>query len=309
MSPSLQPYFAVLRAWLSALTLVLGVAALGYSAVPAAAEGDELVEVLSRVGAYVGRYFARAGAVMSRETVTRQPLGHDLTPEGHGRRLEYDLRVEWEPSVDGTPVAGRMLRTLLRVDGRAPKPGDDGECTDPATDVPEPLSMFLPARQGDYRFTLRGTGNVNGRRARILDYREVARGEPEIAWKESCVSVNLPGRGTGRAWVDPASGEVLRLDEFVGGPVEIEVPKAQLRPGLERYMVFERSNVSIRYKPVTFHEPEETLLMPASIDTLAEWRHSGTLRYRITQTFTNYRRFVTGGRLVVEEAPGGAVRN
>lgn len=309
MSPPIQPYFAVLRAWLSVLALALGATTAGYSAVPNSGASDELVAVLARVGGYAERYFARAGAVMSRETVMRQPLGHDLTPDGHGRRLEYDLRVEWEPSVDGTPVAGRMLRTLLRVDGRPPKPGDDGECTDPETEAPEPLSMFLPVRQSDFRFTLAGTGKVNGRRVRLLDYREVKQGAPEIAWKESCVSVNLPGRGAGRAWVDPASGEVLRLDEFVGGPVEIEVPKAQLRPGLDRYMVFERSNVSIRYKPVTFHDPEETLLMPASIDTLAEWRHSGTLRYRITQTFTNYRRFVTGGRLVVDGAPEGALRD
>jgi hypothetical protein len=56
--------------------------------------------------------------------------------------------------------------------------------------------------------------------------------------------------------------------------------------------------MSIRYKPVAFADPDETLLLPASIDSVTVIRNSGVPRLRTTQTFANYRRYVTGGRLV-----------
>jgi hypothetical protein len=49
---------------------------------------------------------------------------------------------------------------------------------------------------------------------------------------------------------------------------------------------------------VTFHDPEETLLMPANIVTVTVVRNAGVPRMRTTQTFSNYRRFVTDVRLL-----------
>jgi hypothetical protein len=39
-------------------------------------------------------------------------------------------------------------------------------------------------------------------------------------------------------------------------------------------------------------------VLPSSIDTLTVVKNSGSPRTRISQTFTNYRRFVTGSRIV-----------
>ena len=63
-------------------------------------------------------------------------------------------------------------------------------------------------------------------------------------------------------------------------------------------MTIERADTSIRYRQVTFQDPEETLLVPSSIDTVTVIRNSGAPRVRKTQRFTDYRRFVTGGRIV-----------
>jgi len=300
MPQTARALFAGVRPPLRGLVLVAAVTAAWHTAVPMSAADDDIVVLLARVGQYVQRYLDRAGTLISRETVRLQPLGGDLTPDGRARRLEYDLRVEWTPGQDGRPSRAQAVRTLLTVDGRPPKPADEPECMDPRAEVPEPLSLFLPERQTEYAFKSAGTGRAEGRRVRILQFRELRRGSPEVAWKGSCVTVDLPGRSVGRAWIDPDSGEVLRIDEFTPGPVDIQVPPAEQRPGSDPYMVFERSDVSIRYKRVVFHDPEEAVLMPASVETLSSWRHVGALRHRTTQTFTNYRRFVTGARVVTD---------
>ena len=72
-------------------------AVLVVSTAPAAqrAAGDtELAEMLERVGRQVEAYYARARMVVSTERVLIQPLLHDLTPDGPGRRLVYELRFE-----------------------------------------------------------------------------------------------------------------------------------------------------------------------------------------------------------------------
>jgi hypothetical protein len=63
-------------------------------------------------------------------------------------------------------------------------------------------------------------------------------------------------------------------------------------------MVLERADSSIRYQPVTFTDPDETVLLPSSIRSTTVFRNAPTPRMRVTQTFSNYRRFITGGRVV-----------
>ena len=63
-------------------------------------------------------------------------------------------------------------------------------------------------------------------------------------------------------------------------------------------MVIERAESSIRRKRVGFRDPEETLMLPAAIDTLTVIRGGDSQRVRITQRFSDYRRFLTGGRVV-----------
>jgi hypothetical protein len=49
-----------------------------------------------------------------------------------------------------------------------------------------------------------------------------------------------------------------------------------------------------------FRDPDEWMMLPASIDTLTIWRGGNSQPMRKTQRFADYRRFVTGGRLVDE---------
>jgi len=254
---------------------------------------------LDRIGAHVEQYYTRARSIVCLETVRLQPLRSDLTPDGFGRRLVYELRVAWEPALDGDgPPEATVLRQIVTIDGKLPRLNDDPGCMDPKPVSPEPLAFLLPARRRDYIFTWAGTGRTDGRSAMMLDYRSASQKPAEVVWRDECVSVDLPGMTRGRVWVDPATGDVLRLDERLTGMYELRVPREHTRHGDPTWMMIERADSSIRYRPVAFHDPEETLMLPASIESFTVIRNSGVPRLRTTQEFSNYRRFITGGRLV-----------
>jgi hypothetical protein len=272
-------------------------AVLGSAAALAAAGQSVLpASMLDRIGAYVEQYYARAQSVLAIETVTLQPLTRDLGADGFARRLVYELRIEWNPEADGAEAT--VVRTLVSVNGRPPKPGDEPRCTDPRGISPEPLAPLLPARRLNYVFTPAGPSNVQGRAAVMLDYRPVRPEPPKVEWRDECASIDLPGRTRGRIWADAESAEILRFDEHLTGLVDIRVPFAQQRKGAAPYMTIERADMSIEYRRVTFSDPDETLMLPARIDNLVIVRNSGSPRLRITQLFSGYRRFVTDSRIV-----------
>jgi hypothetical protein len=262
-----------------------------------------LDETLQRVAARVEQWYSRAQTVVTTETVTIQPLEFDLTPTGFSRRLAYELRVAWDPSVlgeNGRP-APEVTRQILSVNGRAPKerasPGSDS-CRDPKPVSPEPLEMLLPWKLADSRFSAAGFARIDNRAAMMIDYANTAPQQPEIKWTDDCVSVDLPGRSRGRIWIDVRTFEVLRLDDRLAATFEFTVPDQYVRRGAARSMIIERAETSIRYRNIAFDNPTETLLMPVSMDTLTVMRGMTAQRTRLTQRFSNYRRFLTGARLL-----------
>ena len=58
----------------------------------------------------------------------------------------------------------------------------------------------------------------------------------------------------------------------------------------------DRDDLTMRYKEVTFADPDETLMLPESIESLTVFR-GGLQSMRRTQLFSEYRRFLTAGRI------------
>jgi hypothetical protein len=274
--------------WFAACAVVLSARALP----------DELNEALTRIGERVAHYYSQARNLVCTETIHFQPLTSNYGVEAPGRELVYELRVEWEPPADGA-MAGeaKVTRELLKVNGRPPRPKDKPECADPAPLSPEPLGFLLPQHRADYAFTWAGDGKTDGHPSRMLDYRSATVTPPEVIFWDECVSVN-PGRSRGRVWIDVASGEILRVDEHLVGPVDFFVPPVIDRLATHERMSLDRADSSIRYKPVTFHDPDETILLPATVESLTEFHSGRSSVRRTTQTFTDYRRFLTKGRII-----------
>lgn len=281
------------------------IAAAALLAVSAAAGTDgpnvpvDLASLLARVGERVEAYYARAQSIICMETVRLQPMDSNFASDAHTRQLVYELRVSREAATDGdSPPEANILRHLRTVNGRPPKPNDEPGCLDPKPVSLDPLSFLMPHHQRDYRFSYKGAGRANGRPAVMIDYGPAGSPPAEVTWHDSCVSIDVPARTTGRVWIDTSTGDVLRIDERVIGPFEIRVPEEQRRKGASGSLVLDRADSTIRYKAVAFTDPDELVLLPESIESMTLIRGSGAPRLHTTQAFTGYQRFVTGARIV-----------
>jgi hypothetical protein len=78
----------------------------------------------------------------------------------------------------------------------------------------------------------------------------------------------------------------------------VKVPMLiQRRHRLDPFVVIVRDEVMIRYRTVAFSDPDEVLLLPESINTFTMVR-GGLQSTRRSQMYSDYRRFVTGGRVI-----------
>jgi hypothetical protein len=257
-----------------------------------------VVDAVSRVGAYVERYYARAQSIVAQETVLLQPLQADLSADGFARRLVYELRVEWNPEAPPDQRA-TVVRELVSARGPALGPPKQPDCFDPRSISPEPLAVLLPDRREKFAARIGGSARVNGRAAVVLDLKPVTAEPPRVDWDRECGSIDLPGRTAIRVIADAATAEILKYEEHLVGMTDIPAPRDRRRSGGSLWYTIERADTTIRYQPVRFDDPEETMLLPSQIDTVTVIRNSGVPRLRMTQTFSNYRRYVTEGRLVV----------
>jgi hypothetical protein len=275
--------------------------AMGRSTQTTASTPVAVPELLNRIGESVEKYFGRARHILCTETVRLQPLGPDLVPDGHARVLVFDLRVTWEPAPDpaAAPEA-TILREIRTVNGRVPGPRDEPGCTDPRSVSPEPLAFLLSARRDRYAFSWAGFGRGREGGTALLDYRPANSDPPEFTWRGDCVSVSLPARTRGRVWADVATGIVVRLDEHLTAPFSFTIPPEHRHPTGPTWLEIERADSSIRYQPVTFHDPEETVMLPSAIDTMTVIQGAAEPRLRMTHRFTAYRRFLTDVRIVKE---------
>ena len=68
------------------------------------------------------------------------------------------------------------------------------------------------------------------------------------------------------------------------------------------WLNLERADSSIRYRPVTFHDPDETVMLPNSVETFTIIRGAAVPRLRETHVFSKYQRFLTDVRIVQDPA-------
>jgi len=262
----------------------------------------DLPALLARVGAAVERYYTRAQSIICLETVRLQSIGRDLTPDMTlSRLLTYELRVQWDQAANGDTPAATVQRELLKINGRTPGAKDKPKCMDPTAVSPDTLAMLLPAVQPTYLFTAAGRTRFKGRDAVLIDYkpreREPVSVKPHEDIEECWRLENMDGYVRGRVWVDTETDEVLRLDQHLTGFVDFTVPPDR-KHGMDSVQaVFERFDMSIVFGPIRFTDPDETLTLPVSVDSLQVTRNVG-VNMRETRRFTDYRRFLTGGRII-----------
>jgi hypothetical protein len=246
--------------------------------------------LIVRVGEYVERYYARAQTLVATETVTVQPVSRRLEPEGPARQVTNEVRIEWDALVGSQP---REVREMVSAKGPRRGSSDQPVCLDPRSYTLEPLAFILPSNRDQFRLSVGRMETIGGVRAQRIDYVPRTPEPPRVRWDGKCGWVDNFGRTRGSIWVDPATGEVRRFDERLSGKVDLPGPG---NPDAPRF-VAERADTTIEYKKFAFVEPDETLLLPSRVESVTFIRNSVVPRVRLTRTFTDYRRFLTGGRI------------
>ena len=294
MRATTRTYALIVAAGLAAVTTA------SLSAQPATSAPVDLAGMLALAGERVAAYYERVESIVCSEVVRFQMMDRGLEPDPHVRQLAYELRISREKPADGAEaLEAKVLRTLKKVNGKPPKPGDEPKCLDPKSVSLDPLSFLLPEHQREYKFTYKGIGKAgDGRTGVMIDYVPLTKKAPEFIWTDSCVSIDAPARTKGRLWLDRFGGDVLRIDETMVGPIEIAVPRTQERKSGLSSLTVDRTDVSIRYKLVTFTEPNEIVLLPDLLEEMVVTSGGGVPRQRTTHTFSGYQRFVTSGKLI-----------
>jgi len=262
--------------------------------------------LLAQVGERVAAYYQHAQRLICVERSTVVPIRTDWSVDGFGRTVESELRLEVD-AIDGAALTEpRVTRRIRSINGREPRERDRVDrsgCTDPTPLSPEPLAFLLPGRRDEYRFTAVREGRERDRAALVIDFASPRRpGQPVLVEDEhghdDCFDWKGPIAITGRVWVDAATYDVLRVERHIAGPTDVRVPyKLQVRYGFTAsWVTIDRDDETIRYKNVEFTDPAEALFLPESIDSITVLR-SGLQSVRRSQVFSDYRRFLTAGRI------------
>ena len=265
----------------------------------------DLAEVLQRVGERVEQYFARAQSIVCLEIVGLMPV--DTGGFVRGRTVESELRLSWEPTDQSpVPIEARTLRQVTKVNGHAPRKDDHDNCTSPEQNSSEvqPLALLLPQQRHEYAFKLAGAARVDNRAAILVDYRMVDKPSVKstlVNDNEDCISFALDGGMRGRVWIDAETFDVLRMDQGLIGLIDIPLPRKTANRSRWGSWTMERWDTSIRFKPVTFQDPPETLVLPASSTSFRITRGAGHPRLRTSTQYSSYRRFITAGRIVTPQ--------
>jgi hypothetical protein len=264
--------------------------------------------LLARVSERLTQYYKRAQSLVCTEKSIVQPLSGDFAQRGLPRTIESELRIEPDLANgdDETALAASFVREILKINGKPPREKDKRDrsrCTDPNPLTTEPLAFLLPANRKGYRFSVAGYGKGKDRESLIIEFvtpREEGDGKivENSRGIEDCFSVSIPTATRGRVWVDAKTYEVTRMESHLAGLGDVKSTFDQQRKhNLPSFMTIERYDTAIRYRSVRFSDPEEALLLPESIETVAIWRN-GLESTRRRQEYSGYRRFLTAGRIV-----------
>jgi hypothetical protein len=244
----------------------------------------DLARSLSALAERTQQYYDRFISIICTETVRTQELRANLSPAGRPRTTVNELSVSRDARSTGESQF-RVERMLQSVNGRPARPNQRTECTDPKTGTPEPLAFLLAANQAKYRFTAADSGFP---RSHALDFVETPPASVRVKWEGHCFEADGGGQ-QGRIWFDADTFDVIQLEVRLSKPFLIPMPHGSF--GLRLPIRVERSEMTLRFARVEFEEPDEALMLPASIETLHVLR--GVPSIRISQTLANYRRFLT----------------
>ena len=263
------------------------------------------MSVVAQVAERLAEYYDRAQRLICTERSTVVPIDAHWATQGFARTVESELRVDIDAADGDALPEPRVKRTVIKVNGREPRERDATSragCTDPPPLTTEPLAFLLPSNREGYRFTAVRKTRERDRDALAIDFTSSHRADLKLVEDElghdDCFDWTGPLAVAGRIWIDAASYAVLRLERHLTGPTDVRVPATlQRRFGFTLWLTIDRDDLWVNFAEVAFTGPPEVLLLPQSLESRTIVR-TGLQSTRRTQVFSDYRRFLTEGKVI-----------
>ena len=131
-------------------------------------------------------------------------------------------------------------------------------------------------------------------------------GEPKIEWKGRTFLARPPTRIS--VWVDAESFDVLQIESRLTEAFEFDSPPAFSAGPFGRFgpsdkLRYAREDYNVRFRPVLFKDPEQTLMLPEYFESVTFIEGASHPGRRTTRSFTNYRRFISDVKVIEEPGP------
>lgn len=266
----------------------------------------ELKNLLERVGERIQKYQDAMFSIAFAEVLRQQELKSDGTAKNKPKEFIYDSIVISRTSPanqqNSFPV---ITRTLKTVDGKPTEQKNlpqRSKCveTNPRPAYGDPLTFLLPKNQADFIFFYAGETDLEGRKAMVILINQPTASEPiKIVNTGDCFRLSRSPQRQGKIWIDPNTYDVIKLQwqlaESFNGKLPAGVSKFGIFPVFRpaKEMSYEKSESTIHFRPVTFQNPEQVLLLPSSSEHTWILKGARIAGFRTITDYTRYRRFLT----------------
>lgn len=293
------------------MTFLLAASVGGQEPVSPAAAEDKLAHVLKRVGESVERYHEGMFSVACTEVWRREELKKDFSPKKASEFVFDSVAVRQAKAEDEEVYFGKIVRRLQTVDGKPAQPNRKRGRYDPSPTGGAYLGFLLPKSQSQTAFTFEGERQEEGRKVYVLGFRPRDEQAAAAKWKGRSVNVHAPWRGL--LFVDAENFDVLRYEIRLLEEFEFQSPRAFsggfFRFGPSRKLRYKTADSTVRFRRVQFKDPERTLLLPVSVESLFVLEGVRHPRVRTTLAYRDYRRFVSDVKVIEDAEPGEAPRD
>ncbi len=233
-------------------------------------------EVLMRVGERVQEFVQNVDRFTAIESVEYVPVNKwGLAETSTHRKFDYVVGMREE-------MPGRFNVEEFRSAARGESEYVDGVATH---GLPTLLLIFHPHGSENFEIACEGRVRWSGGEAWQLHFRQRSDKPNTIrqyrmGLKGQAYAVALKGR----AWVDAASFQIVRLESQMVAPI----PEIKLMT----------DDTLIEYGPVQFKEKNVSMWLPRSAEVYSEW---GSKRFHQSHTFSNYALFSVDEKQKISE--------
>lgn len=278
-------------------------------------DAARLNKLLDRVRERLQKYHEALFNITATELITQQELRADATPRGKPKSMVYESVTLHRQSATGqedpTPI---ITRTLKSVDGKPAKNPvlpRRSKCVDtnPAPAYGDSLSFLRADHPIKFIYSYAGEAAVAGRRTAVVYITPPPPTEPvTIVEKDDCFRLSRRLQTQATIWIDLENFDVLqlqwRLVESFTGKLPAGVTKVGILPLFRprREVTYAKSDVVVRFKPIEFQDPAQTLLLPISSESVWILKGGGIAGYQTNVEYTRYQRFLT--KVQVKDSDG-----